>query len=73
MMIVAEDHCVARSKTSSTQLRLGYRVSEWSEMTGTSRVTTWRNIKNGALRAIDYNGITLIPRSEAVRLKLLNA
>lgn len=48
--------------------RLGYRISEWSEMTGTSRQTTWRNIRSGALKTINYCGITLIPDSERVRL-----
>ena len=48
--------------------RLGYRISEWSEMTGTSRVTTWRNIKSGKLKTVNYCGITLIPDSERARL-----
>jgi hypothetical protein len=48
--------------------RLGYRICEWSEMTGTSRITTWRNIKAGKLKTIDYCGIKLIPDSERARL-----
>jgi hypothetical protein len=48
--------------------RLGYRISEWSAMTGTSRVTTWRAIKIGKLKAVDYCGIKLIPDSERARL-----
>jgi hypothetical protein len=48
--------------------RLGYRISEWSQMTGTSRQTTWRAIRTGALKVVDYNGIPLIPDSERVRL-----
>jgi hypothetical protein len=51
--------------------RLGYRIAEWSEMTGTSRQTTWRAIRIGALKVVDYNGIKLIPRTEAVRLGLI--
>ncbi|HZV05858.1 MAG TPA: hypothetical protein VE999_12315 [Gemmataceae bacterium] len=47
--------------------RLGYRVSEWSQMTGTSRITTWRAIKTGKLKAVNYCGITLIPDSERAR------
>jgi hypothetical protein len=62
-----------RARKSKKVRRLGYRIKEWSEMTGTSRVTTWRNIKNGTLKVIDYNGITLIPSSEAVRLHFLDA
>jgi hypothetical protein len=61
-----------RAQKSNRVRRVGYRIAEWSEMTGTSRVTTWRYIRSGALRTIDYNGITLIPSSEAVRLHLLD-
>jgi hypothetical protein len=56
-----------RSKKKSNELRLGYRISEWSELTGTSRQTTWRAIRNGALKTINYCGITLIPDSERAR------
>ena len=48
--------------------RVGYRISEWSEMTGTSRITTWRAIRDGKLKAVDYCGIKLIPDSERARL-----
>lgn len=37
-------------------------------MTNTSRVTTWRAIRSGALKVTYYNGIPLIPDSERVRL-----
>jgi hypothetical protein len=57
-----------QSTKKSKVARLGYRISEWSEMTGTSRQTTWRAIRSGALKVIDYNGIPLIPDSERVRL-----
>lgn len=60
----------ARSSRKSKGKRLGYRVGEWAELTGTSRVTTWRKIKKKTLKTIDYDGITLIPHSEAVRLHL---
>jgi hypothetical protein len=64
--------CRARSSKKKSR-RLGYRISEWSEMTGTSRVTTWRAIRSGALEVVDYNGIPLIPHREAVRLQLADA
>lgn len=57
-----------QSNKKSKGKRLGYRISEWSEMTSTSRVTTWRAIRSGFLRVIYYNGIPLIPDSERVRL-----
>jgi hypothetical protein len=58
----------AHQSTKNKAARLGYRISEWSEMTGTSRQTTWRAIRNGTLKTVTYCGITLIPDSERVRL-----
>ena len=63
----------ARRAQNSKVGRIGYRIREWSEITGTSRVTTWRNIKNGKLKVIDYNGIKLVPSTEAVRLHFVDA
>jgi hypothetical protein len=57
-----------QSTKKSKVARLGYRISEWSEMTGTSRQTTWRAIRNGTLKTVTYCGITLVPDSERVRL-----
>ena len=39
-------------KQSDKPDRFGYRIAEWSEMTGTSRVTTWRNVKRGHLKLV---------------------
>ena len=61
-MTIATDPSADSERPPPTP-RLGYRISEWSEMTGTSRVTTWRAIRNGALKVVDYNGIPLIPDS----------
>jgi hypothetical protein len=61
---------VRRSEKPGKPVRFGYRISEWSRLTGTSRVTTWRNIKSGRLKAIDYCGIKMIPDSERARLFL---
>jgi hypothetical protein len=62
------DKSTPSRESSHDPVRLGYRISEWSAMTGTSRVTTWRNIKAGKLKAIDYCGIKIIPESERARL-----
>jgi predicted DNA-binding protein (UPF0251 family) len=51
---------------------LGFRINEWGRLTDTSRPTIWRQIKDGRLKVVDVNGIKLIPRSEAVRLGLLD-
>jgi hypothetical protein len=58
----------AARRAASSSKRLGYRIGEWSEMTGTSRQTTWRAIRSGTLKTVTYCGITLIPDSERVRL-----
>lgn len=65
--IAQADRAVRRVKKPQLE-RIGWRVNEWSAMTGTSRITTWRAIKSGALKAVDYNGIHIIPDSERVRL-----
>jgi hypothetical protein len=40
--------------------RIGFRVSEWSKKTGTSKATTYRRIADGTLETIDYGGLTLV-------------
>ena len=69
---LVEDNRAARRARQSNRIsegtRFGYRISTWSELTNTSRVTTWRAIRSGALKVIYYNGIPLIPDSERVRL-----
>jgi hypothetical protein len=53
---------------------LGWRIDEWIKLTGTSRPTVYRHAKLGKLKVV-YLGekIPIIPRSEAVRLGLLDA
>lgn len=53
--------------------RLGWRLAEWTALTGTSRPTVWRQIKRGDLNIVRVGGIPIVPRSEAVRLGLLDA
>jgi hypothetical protein len=40
--------------------KIGWRVAEWSELTGTSKPTTYRRIHDGSLRTRKYGGVTLI-------------
>lgn len=71
VILVEGNRAARRARQSSRKTkgpRLGYKITEWSEMTGTSRQTTWRAIRNGTLKTITYAGITLIPDSERVRL-----
>jgi hypothetical protein len=65
------DNPVLRSGSNKLS-RLGYRISEWSEMTGTSRVTTWRNVKRGHLKLVYVGSTPVVPRAEAVRLGFIN-
>jgi predicted DNA-binding transcriptional regulator AlpA len=64
---------MTKNTAPSSADRLGWRINEWTALTRTSRPTIWRQIKDGRLKIIDVNGIKLIPRSEAVRLGLLDA
>jgi predicted DNA-binding transcriptional regulator AlpA len=63
----------ARQRASSAELndRLCWRVSEWCRLTGTSRPTVWRQIKAGVLKVVYLGKIPTIPRSEGVRLGLI--
>jgi len=40
--------------------RVGWRVDEWAEATGTSRATVYRRLADGSLRSRQYGGVTLI-------------
>lgn len=46
--------------------RLGFRVNEWAELTGQSRVTVWRNIKAGKIPLVGHGSTRVIPRSYAI-------
>ncbi|WFU45823.1 hypothetical protein QA640_44145 (plasmid) [Bradyrhizobium sp. CB82] len=58
----------SHTEKSDKPVRLGCRISAWSRLTGTGRVTTWGNIKRGKLKTVDYCGITLIYDCERARL-----
>ena len=63
----------ARQSRASLDQRLGWRIDEWVVLTGTSRPTVWRHARNGKLRIVYLDKIPIIPRTEAVRLGLINA
>jgi excisionase family DNA binding protein len=46
--------------------RLGFRVNEWAELTGSSRVTVWRLIKAGKIPLVGHGSTKCIPRSFAI-------
>jgi predicted DNA-binding transcriptional regulator AlpA len=52
--------------------RLGWRLPEWMRLTGISRPTLWRQIKRGDLKIIYIGHTPMVPRSEAIRLGLLD-
>jgi hypothetical protein len=51
--------------------RLAWRLAEWEMLTGTSRVTVWRQIRDGDLHVIRIGSVKMIPRAEAVRLGMI--
>jgi hypothetical protein len=53
--------------------RLGWRISEWMRLTGTSRPTLWRQVRRGDLELVYIGPTPMVPRSEAIRLGLINA
>jgi hypothetical protein len=71
MINTANNHPDPASKNSLD--RLGWLISEWEALTGTSRTTIWRQVRDGDLRLIQIGQIKLVPRSEAVRHGLIDA
>jgi hypothetical protein len=53
--------------------RLGWRIKEWTALTGTSRPTFWRQVKAGQIKVVYIGGIPIVPRSEAIRLGLIQS
>jgi hypothetical protein len=60
-------------RQASFEERLGWRIAEWVALTGISRPTVWRQAKSGALRLIYIDKIPIVPRTEAVRLGLIES
>jgi hypothetical protein len=52
---------------------LGWRISEWCALTGTSKPTLWRHAKAGTIKLVYVGRVPIIPRSEAVPLGFLEA
>jgi hypothetical protein len=53
--------------------RLGWRLAEWTALTGTSLSTTSRQIRRGDLRVVRLGATRIVPRSEAVRLGFIQS
>jgi predicted DNA-binding transcriptional regulator AlpA len=53
--------------------RLAWRLPEWMKLTGTSRPTLWRQVKRGDLKLVYVGPTPMVPRSEAIRLGLINS
>jgi hypothetical protein len=60
-------------RSASLDERLGWRIPEWISITGTSRPTLWRQVKRGDLKLIYVGPMPIVPRSEAIRLGLINS
>jgi predicted DNA-binding transcriptional regulator AlpA len=66
--------CTSHQKQHlSSPDRLGWRLPEWMRLTGTSRPTLWRQVKRGDLKVIYIGPTPIVPRSEAIRLGLVDA
>jgi excisionase family DNA binding protein len=53
--------------------RLAYSITEWSELTNTSKPTIYRQMNAGELRFVQVRGVRRIPAAESVRLKFAPA
>ena len=61
-----------RQRQANFEARLGWRIDEWVELTGTSRPTVGRR-KAGTLKITYIGNIPIIPRTEAIRLGLIQS
>jgi len=62
-----------RQRQASLDSRLGWRIDEWCQLTGTSRPTVWRQAKAGILKLVYVGNIPIVPRTEAIRLGLIQS
>ena len=60
-----------RSLEENERLRLGWRLNEFCELTGISRVTLWRLAKADKLKLAYIGKIPIVTDHEARRLGLL--
>jgi hypothetical protein len=60
--------------TASAQLddRLGWRVAEFCKLVPVNRATISKMAKQGKLTLVYFGDVPIVPRSEAVRLGLIN-
>ena len=67
----ANRRAIQRRASDLLRDRLCWRLGEWCSLTGISRPTVWRQAKAGTLRLAYVDKIPVVPRSEAVRLGLV--
>jgi hypothetical protein len=53
--------------------RLGWRVSEFCKLVHIDRSTVSKMAKQGKLTLVYFGDVPVVPRSEAIRLGLINA
>ena len=52
---------------------VGYRIDEFRQMIGISRPTVARMLRDGHVKTVKVGTVRLIPRSEMIRLGLIDA
>lgn len=62
----------ARESAVAREVQLSWRLQEFAAATGISLPTLWRRVKAGDVRVVKIGGVTLVPRSEAQRLGLID-
>lgn len=62
----------AREQAVGLEHQISWRIPEFAAVVGISLPTLWRRIRAGDIRTVRLGGVTLIPRSEAVRIGLMH-
>jgi hypothetical protein len=62
-----------RRRAACIDQALGWRIDEWTALTGVSRPTVWRQNRDGKLKIIYVDKIPFVPRTEAIRLSFITS
>ena len=66
--------CARRAREHAVGLKhqLSWRLTEFAAVVRISLPTLWRRIRAGDIRVVRLGGVVLVPRSEAIRLGLMD-
>jgi hypothetical protein len=64
---------MTKAPTVQNDERLGWRISEFCKLVPVNRSTISKMAKQGKLTLIYFGDVPIVPRTEAIRIGLINA